>query len=256
MSGVGRGRAAHNPQDEGIENHVNRTSEDNKETTIMKFTQPIMPILATKQTAPDPAGSDLERDVPVGTRNRKGASLLFTSAMLLLAAPALAQRFELPSPRTVLDKVPSRIMLSMPPPFGIGFLECPPTGVLGKYCDVVEAFDTGGFEGYARWRPIVGWKFYLLVAEADQGFPLASPEWEITNGCIDGVSTDGNYIIFDVNDGSTNFDLYCDTVKPNTLAPLCARLEVNDCTHFLGRIFPEDHDIRGGREMVVIRAGR
>lgn len=183
----------------------------------------------------------------MNTQNRKGASLLLTIAMLLLAKPALAQTFDYPSPTEVLDKSSTHIMLLIPVPLQIRILDCPSTGILGKYCDVVQALDTGGFEGDLP---------FLQVAEADQGFPLASPDWEMTNGCIDGISTDGNYIIFDVDDGSTNVDVYCDTVKPNTLAPLCAKLEVNDCTHFLGRFFPDDHDLSGGRELVVIRAGR
>lgn len=212
----------------------------------MKFTQ----------AAPTSAGTDLRRTIPMETQNRRGAKLLLAVAMLLLATPALAERFDYPSPSRVLGKTATTITLLVPFPFGIENVRCPSTGILGKYCNVVEPFDTGGFEGEVYWAGMLnGWDLNLQVAEADQGFPLASPDWAI-DGCIDGISTDGPYIVFDVDDGFTNVDLYCDTTTPNTLAPLCAELEVDDCTDFVGRFFREDHDLRDERELVVIRATR
>ncbi|MEM7354726.1 MAG: hypothetical protein AAF657_28210 [Acidobacteriota bacterium] len=179
-------------------------------------------------------------------RNFRGTKFLLAVAMLLLAVPAQATTFDLASPTYVVGKTSTTITVLILVPFEFKVLDCPSTGVLSKYCDIVEIGDTGGFEGD---NPSD-----LQVAEADQGFALASPSWEIVDGCIDGISTDGNYTVFDVDDGTTNVDVYCDSVKPNTLAPLCDELEVDDCTHFQGRFFPIDHDIAGARELVVIRA--
>lgn len=181
------------------------------------------------------------------TKNRIRARFLLSIAMLLLASPALAQTFDYASPTLVIGKTSTTITLFIPFPFEFKVIDCPSTGILGKYCDVVAIGDTGGFEGDDPSD--------LQVAEADQGFALASPSWEAVDGCIDGISTDGNYTVFDVDDGGTfNIDIYCDSVKPGTLAPLCDELEVDDCTHFQGRFFPGDHDIANERELVVIRA--
>ena len=46
MSGTGRDRAAHDPQGKGIEDDLDQPSKGNKEMTLMKFTQTIMPVLA------------------------------------------------------------------------------------------------------------------------------------------------------------------------------------------------------------------
>ncbi len=183
----------------------------------------------------------------MNTQDRKGAKLLLTVAMLLLAAPSMAQSFDYASPTLVSGKTSTTITLLRFIPFEFRTLDCPSTGILGKFCDVVEVGDTGGFEGDLPSD--------LQVAEADMGFALASPSWEVVDGCIDGISTDGNYTVFDVDDGSLfGVDLYCDSVKPGVLAKLCDELEVNDCTHFQGRFFPIDHDLANKNELVVIRA--
>ena len=180
------------------------------------------------------------------TQNRKITRLFLTIAMLLLATPALAQTFDYPSPTLVIGKTSTTITLLIPSPFELKTIDCPSTGILGKFCDEVAVLDTGGFEGDLPSD--------LQVAEVDQGFALASPAWEITDGCIDSISDDGGYKVFDVDDGTTNVDIYCDTTKPNVLPKLCPELEVGDCTHFLGRFFYYDHDLAGKRELVVIRA--
>ena len=181
------------------------------------------------------------------TQNRKRAKLLLTIAMLFMAAPAMAQTFDYASPTLVSGKTSTTITILNFFPLEFRTLDCPSTGILGKYCDVVEVGDTGGFEGDLPSD--------LQVAEADMGFALTSPAWEAEDGCIDSISTDGNYTIFSVDDGGLfNIDIYCDSVKPNTLAPLCDELEVDDCTHFQGRFFPGDHDLANKRELVVIRA--
>ena len=97
------------------------------------------------------------------TQNRKGAKLLLPIAMLLLATPALAQTFDYASPTLVLSRTSTTLTLLILSPFEIKTIDCSTTGILGKYCDVVEELDTGGFEGDLPSD--------LQVAEADMGYP-------------------------------------------------------------------------------------
>ena len=177
-------------------------------------------------------------------RDRKITTLLFTIAALMFATPALAQgTFDFASPTTVIGKTATTITVFSFPP-GIVTLDCPSTGVLGIFCSEVAVLDTAGFEGNLPSD--------LVVAEADRGNAIPNPAWEIEDGCIDGITTVGHYDVFDVDDGSTNVDVYCDPY--GVLGKVCDELEVGDCTHFLGDFFASDHDIPNERWVKVIRA--
>ncbi len=179
----------------------------------------------------------------MGTRNRNTTWLVVGIATLLFAGPAWGQTpFDYESPTYVTGKTSTTITV-----FGGGAfrtLDCPSTGVLSIFCDVVDLYDTGGFEGFLPSD--------LVVAEADRGNAIPDPDWEIEDGCIDSISSEGTYDVFAVDDGSSTVDVYCDPV--GVLGDVCDELEVDDCTHFLGDFFPSDHDIPNERWVKVIRA--
>ena len=165
-------------------------------------------------------------------------------ASLLIPTALLAQgSFNYPSPTVTLTGLSSGqiTIFVFPPGPGIKTLDCPSTGVLGKFCDEIDTGDTAGFEGTLPSD--------LEVAVIDQGYAFPEPAWSFEDDCIDAITVDGDFHILEV-DGE---DLYCDETK-GVLGRICPELEVDDCASFYGTTFPSDHDHAHERKLVVIRA--
>lgn len=167
-------------------------------------------------------------------------TLLFA---FLIATPTMAQgTFDYTSPTYVVSVGTGTITVWTGT--SLKTLDCPSTGVLGIFCAEVASGDTGGFEGDLPSD--------LKVAEIDEGNAVPNPAWDIGHGCIDGISNVGTYTVFDVDDGTTNVDLWCGVY--GMLGRVCPQLSVGDCTQFQGGYFPGDHDHPGERDLQVIRA--
>lgn len=169
--------------------------------------------------------------------------------MLLIAAfcsvPVMAQgTFDYASPTQVISTGTGTVTLFVLP-VGIKTLNCPSTGIMGIFCDEVVPGDTAGFEGNLPSD--------LQVVEIDRGNTLASPAWDIPNGCIDAITTVGDFTVFEIDDGGLfNVDIYCGT--PGVLGKVCPELQVGDCTQFQGTYFAPDADLAGERLLYTIRA--